>query len=174
MLDYELLNKIKKAIRRDDEYKSVVYSNCYMYALKIDIESTKLFLDGNFRLGILSDTYKAIRSKDEMEYSLYRDLDALDIDIQKVEFTSLLNDNDEWKISLFRNPVIIQGYNDFHFIRQIMSDKDKWKSKHFFKPCKYVDKELRTKQEDGKVKALSFVSNLGIYDYVGTYKLKLK
>lgn len=175
MLDENTINKIRNTIENHDDKWNNHVCNCYMYAILADLDVRKSGF--NFSLGTLSDTFSFMREKSEMEYSLYRDMNVLDINIEKIDpVISCLKQN-EWKIALYRsNSFAVDGefMNDFHFIRE--TKKNVWLHKQG-----YYGKINRVRFKSGELihpknaTISTFVDKQQLnYEYVGSYKLSIK
>ncbi len=186
MLSLNIINKIRKAIKKNiDEdskfYKEVDGRNCYMHALKIDMNVKEIFPDTkDFYVGCISNTFSKARSHKEIEKSLYSDIKTLNLNIEKLEDPSLrLLNKYEWKIALYimQEPIMLKSGSLIkccHFIRQDYDSK-KWSHKSgFFSSATNVNfKWFKKHPKDAKLYA--FYNGKKIYyDYVGTYKISFK
>lgn len=95
-------------------------SNCYAYALGLDVNETEI-ISYAFNPGVISGATDVIWSDDIFGYEdlllgIGADLDALGIEFKKVSPLYCTKEG-EWKIALF-----VDGYRgvleDFHFLRQ--------------------------------------------------------
>ncbi len=143
MLDKEVLEKIKNIIKKTNNqgskyYKEIDGRNCYMHALKIDMNVNKIFPNTkDFEVGSISNTFSNIRTKDEIETSLYKDIELLDLNIEKLNDPSLKLLNEyEWKIALYimQEPIKLKSgalRKCCHLIRQDYDNK-RWTHKSGF------------------------------------------
>lgn len=185
MLDKETLEKIKNIIKKADIKDSIYYKevdgrNCYMHALKIDMNVKDIFPDTEeFEVGCISDTFSNIRTIDEIETSLYKDAELLDLNIEKLDDPSLkLLNKYEWKVALYmmQEPITLKSgilRKCCHLIRQDYNNK-KWTHKSgFFSSASNVNFKW-FKKHPKNAKLYAFYNGKKIYyDYVGTYKISL-
>lgn len=95
-------------------------TNCYAYALGLDIPQSKINRYA-YTPGIISNSNIYLPSSEDIDYedlinNIYLDLKTLDIDFKEIEPTDKINSN-EWKIAIF----IAKSYGkifDYHFLRQ--------------------------------------------------------
>ena len=112
-----------------NEWKNSAYTNCYLFALQLDIP---FFMINNRSYFIGGITEKNIPLCNEYNYTaslliknLYRDLDYLKIDHKIIS----PNEEGDWKIALFlsKNKELI---TDFHLLRYY---NETWYQKNGFK-----------------------------------------
>lgn len=175
MPDENLLKLIKNTIENpSDTWKNHV-CNCYMYAILADLDARSL--DFPFRLGVLSDTFSYLRNKSEMEYSLYKDMDILDINIEKIDPFIYDLEQNEWKIALYLSDSFDldgENANDFHFIRECKESV--WLHKQgYYGKIKRVNFKFGELIHPKNANISAMVNNQQLnYEYVGSYKLSLK
>ena len=87
MLKKELIDKIRDVIKSpSDNWTHISNNNCYMYALRIDMDLDEFFSKKkNFMVGSFSDTVHNLGDRRQLERSLYADMDALGINIDTIE-----------------------------------------------------------------------------------------
>lgn len=170
-MNQKILSSIKDNIRLNHSiWINNEYSNCYMYALNIDMDITKLDTDGYFRIGELCGL--ADNPKYSFDEIIYKDADELDIDLKEVASDYNLKD-DEWKIALFlgKNP---DGHTEFHFCKQ--NPGEGWSHKNgWYQKIRYTDCLGELIDDPVYAYMVSRHCTLTTYfDYISTYRLKLK
>ena len=129
------LNEIKGKIQLHPEvWVHMHTTNCYAYALGLDISENKICLNA-YQPGIMS---KVVDSLSDFSYDLLlrgieSDFDRLDIKHREVLPDEKISD-DEWKIALLTEK--IDGkLTDFHFLRQFSDGKWFHKYGYYGKIC---------------------------------------
>ena len=175
-----IINKIRhNIIVKDKKWNNINDTNCYAYALNLDLSCKEINDDRCFyNVGYISSCYKRILEKEELINALINDMKKLGISIKEVDFNYILEEN-EWKIALFKTDVYVDDKGrkstDFHFIRKnydgYWSHKVGWKDR----PEKLENrKDILIAPERLN---LMIEDNDGIpvkYNYIGTYRLKKK
>ena len=167
-----IVDKMKENIREDhSKWIYDGYTNCYMYAINLDMSIKDVDTDGYFRIGEISGI--ADNPFYSYESRLYSDLDALDFNVTKVDPNFILDNPEEWKIALYLGPDY-EGYNEFHFCKQgynqTWSHKNGWHC-----GIKYTDCIGDLIKDPSKAYMISRRCQSSIkYNYVSTYKLRLK
>ena len=191
MLKKELIDKIRDVIKSpSDNWTHISNNNCYMYALRIDMDLDEFFSKKkNFMVGSFSDTVHNLGDRRQLERSLYADMDVLGINIDTIEsdayhisnydLLETLTEN-EWQIALYRSakpinlPSGILVY-DYHLIRKDYNDRN-WKHKTgiYTKPSKVKFKLFKEKTPININYYMRYNNEKIYYDYVGTYKVSVK
>lgn len=191
MLKKELIDKIRDVIKNpSDNWTHISNNNCYMYALRIDMDLDEFFSKKkNFMVGSFSDTVHNLGDRRQLERSLYADMDVLGINIDTIEsdayhisnydLLETLTEN-EWQIALYRSakpinlPSGILVY-DYHLIRKDYNDRN-WKHKTgmYAKPSKVKFKLFKEKKPININYYMRYNNEKIYYDYVGTYKVSVK
>ena len=137
------INKMsrEKIISNIDVYKSywknMLTTNCYAYALGLDIPEHKIcynayqpgIMSTNHSLNIEEETF----SYDDLINGINNDFDFLRIEAHEVR-SDYKAKEDEWKIALFVSSMILETQNiidDYHFLKQFPSGN--WWHKFGFK-----------------------------------------
>lgn len=128
MKDIELLRQLRKKIDLDKTgWKNPYSTNCYAYALGLDIPECEIMKAAYFP-GTISDSHVMSYDADFFSYSqlidgVYSDLEALGINFREISPLESV-DFDEWKIALYTTPSynIANGFVDFHFLRFCKDD----------------------------------------------------
>ncbi len=185
-MDKKNIEKIRKVIK-ETTYKSFKYykevggRNCYMHALKMDMNIKEIFPETkDFEVGHISNTFSNIRTSEEIQESLYSDIKTLNLDIEKLEdpYLNLLN-RYEWKIALYimQEPIKLKSgvlRKSCHLIRQDY-DSRKWTHKSGFLSSVTNVNFKWFKKHPKDAKLYTFYNGKKIYyDYVGTYKISFK
>ena len=161
----EIRNKI---ILDNINWKHIFTTNCYAFALGLDIKERSIMKDAYQPGTISNNNLGEWFTYGELLSNLKSDFDYLGIDYKEINPTDNIAE-DEWKIALF---IKIYNYNygkivlsDFHFLRQI---GDSW----YHKPGYYG---LPT-NKDSNDKIITDPTMCNIYNkaYQKTYSLKLK
>lgn len=128
------LEQLRKMINvNKDNWVNNTSTNCYAYALGLDIPSYEI-TDYAYDPGVISNSKIYLPSYKFFTYdmlinNIYSDLDALGIDIREIMPLENISD-EEWKIALFT-----VGYSDclsdYHFLRQ--HEDNIWYHKNGFK-----------------------------------------
>ena len=112
-------------ILKEREWNNISFTNCYAYALGLDITSTLIskfdypYIVGSFGQNLVY--YKDFYNM-SLEERLFLDLKALDIDVEKVEDT--VSDDKSWFIAMYEDKCDKNNQKQFHFIR--MSKNGIW------------------------------------------------
>lgn len=124
--------KIIELIRKKINLKSnhwIHYhtTNCYAYALGLDIRERKIVKDA-YKPGAMSGYEKAIKKnqlfiREDLIKAIFMDMDLLGIQIKQINLTDNIDD-DAWKIALFitRYSKYSKNLDDFHFLREVSNN----------------------------------------------------
>lgn len=159
-------------IIKKEPWVNYLYTNCYSYALNLDIpyyayNSWKENQINPYNVGTISDKLKMIQTNDELYDAFMSDCKLLNIEVLEVdpEYNKLLDD--EWLVALYNQ--IGYDISDFHFIK-----KDCYRN--WFGKDGYT---FNISNEDhfenviiNPKKAKFGDAQDGLYEYIGTYKLK--
>lgn len=120
------LEDIRNSINIDKkEWINVYDTNCYAYALGLDIPQYRI-CDYAYNPGVIGNskvnliTSSDIFSYNDLIHNMILDFEALGIDYREVDCLDRISDN-EWKIALFISKTY-GGLDDFHFLRQHNDD----------------------------------------------------
>ncbi len=146
-------------------WENILTTNCYAYALGIDLNIGNMILD----LGDISGLNYKVRNGYGFEEALINDMLALDLKIKKVDFNYKIKNENEWIISLFSTPrFYVDGdyIKDYHFLRKTKDEG--WTHK--------FDNSISSADSDGNLmndpRNVIIKTNKVIeYKYVGCYLL---
>lgn len=186
MLDKSVINKMRETIKKSASenstyYKEVGGRDCYMHATKLDMNVQDIFPETKeFEVGSISDTFSNLRTKEEIEASLYSDMNVLGLNIKKLEDPTIsLLSKYEWKIALYimQEPIKLKSgalRKCCHLIRQDYGSK-KWTHKSGYESSVTTVNFKWFKKHPKNAKLYAYYNGEKIYyDYVGTYKISLK
>ncbi len=122
LIQNDFINEIRKNIDvKKKIWNNIDGTNCYAYALGIDVSEYKLKED-IFSPGVISNSKVNLTRHEYFSYdllmdNLFSDFKALGIEYRLVEpLDEILED--EWKIALFVSEIGNNLLDDFHFMRQ--------------------------------------------------------
>ena len=154
------LDKLDKYYNFTDKWNNNHSTNCYAYALGLDINEFKIGYCA-FQPGIIYCLYNKV---DIMRLHDYSFNERLLLDLKTLRINITTNNNYDWEIALFENR------RDFHFIRK--TDSAFWSHKKgYFNNPNYFDDNSSTiiNPTDAVFKGIN-----GQYRFVSEYKLSLK
>lgn len=166
----QMLNPFKEG------WEHVYDTNCYTYALGLDLALTALKMrDFNNPGGFIKKDLYLPFTLDDLIANLEGDLAALEIEYKEVYPDHIISD-DEWMISLMairaRSRDFSQIYSDFHFLRQ--TENGIWSHKKGYRFGPTTLDSLHRKIEDplkSVVETDGFYSSER-YEYIKTYSLR--
>ena len=156
----------------DRKWENNLDTNCYAYALGIDYPEDKFFVHA-YQLGAFAAIQKRGYIPNDLGFYPYVERLESDLKTLKIKFTEVDPDvenycviNEEkgtidycWSIALF------DGCMDFHFLRKGFDGKWYHKQGYFLDPINH--------DNDNKKILDPRKCNLGDYEYIKTYQLKL-
>lgn len=163
-------NEIRNNIKLDNiNWKHIFTTNCYAFALKLDINERKIMKDA-YQPGTMSGNYlDRYFTYEQLMESIYQDLDYLDIEYKEIDPLESISSN-EWKIAVFidlfrytDDKILLSS--DFHFLRQI--------DNNWYRKPRYIS--FPTSKDSYGVR-ITDPTKCRIYGkaYQKTYSLKLK
>lgn len=169
-IDYlKLMNEKLKT----NEWKHNIMTNCYAYALNLDIPEICI-KKGIYTPGNISGSYHDIAFEQLFTYdtfisNLYKDLEYLNIDYKKVDPDEKIS-VDEWKIAIYLLEFVKETkdeaaiYLNYHFLKE---KNGEWSHKNWYRKPSKIDsrKDIITDPRN---------ANIENFTYYDTYKLKLK
>jgi len=164
------LNEIKgKITLYPENWDNTYTTNCYAYALGLDIPEFKI-CKGAYQPGSISMEFNPLVFDQYFNYNtlienLENDLKMLDISYREVEPNEKIEDN-EWKISVFTDNCDDERIIDFHFLRQ--NSDGVWFHKNGFSG------KISNKDRSGKIITDVTKCYLAGYKYKKSYALKLE
>ncbi len=168
------MSDLKRQIKMDKKnWKHILTTNCYAYALKLDVPERKIktlaYAPGTMGSSSTNLAVQRYFTLDNLLENIQDDLLYLGIKFLEVDPLEEILPN-EWKIALFTafySYICYEEYlYDYHFLRQDSSGIWTHKMGFFHRPTN-VDNNKDVIKDPKKC-------SLGNYDYQLTYKLSLK
>ena len=164
------IKKIKKNIElKTNFWVNKEYTNCYAYALGLDVKEDELIPDA-YGLGVFFSEKEGFDKRllpyFSKEARFLKDLKVLKIKSKKVPYNDKIRDNEKYVYNLIS--ILESGTgSDFHFLRKSMEDGTWWHKRGWH--------EAPTNKDDlGNIITNPQEAVIGNYFYLNTYKLKLK
>ena len=181
-----LINLDKEEIRKiiNNPNKSWVHigsSNCIMYALKLDMDVSKLIpKTENFTLGKLSGNELTSSDPEEVKKVFIEDLNVIGLNAEEIDpYTDVLNVH-EWKVASYISKDKLklrsgEEVYDYHLIRQDYNSKN-WTHKPgvYGMVDKVKFKGLGKKKLERAKLSTTYNNEKVYYDYIETYKISTK
>jgi len=170
----ENIESIRNKIKLDNNFwKHILSTNCYAYALGIDIREKDIQCAA-YQPGVLGNYLYSVNRAKQFTYtslieSIFKDMERLGIEIREINPDEKVL-NGEWKIALFTVFYAYEFYSewlsDFHFLRQ--REDGMW----YHKPGYY--KIPTNKDYNGQIITNPESCYLGNKEFRKCYSLKLK
>lgn len=166
----KLINPFKK------DWVNIEETNCYAYALGLDVDHNDLCSLFNYNPGtfIEEELYQPF-SADELLFNLEGDFEALGLKYIEVNPDFIINKDSlkrEWKIAVMATREYNLKYYDFHFLRQTINGI--WTHKKGFRYGP-IDFDSRNKKIISPIDSIIETDGLFLntkYEYIKTYCLK--
>lgn len=112
-------------VKRTRKWKHRFTTNCYAFALGLDVREGKVmpcaYIPGNIGSSQEKIEYKHIFTYQNLITNIYDDLVYMRIKFREIDPMEIV-DEDEWKIALFTTMLAYEDYveylSDFHFLRE--------------------------------------------------------
>ncbi len=159
-------------LRKNRTWKYFEDSNCYAYALGLDYPEDGFFLHA-YQLGAFAAMQKLGYIPEDLGFYPYEGRLENDLKTLKIKYTEIEPEADSYyvinkekgTIDYYWSIALFDGSMDFHFLRKGFDGKWYHKQGYFLKPIDH-DNNDRKILDPRKC-------NLGNYEYVKTYQLKL-